>query len=121
MIVKIENMNEKELLISLIKDDLINVRLVVGLDTVGLDSSNYFLHLSQTIFRLMGFKEDKRDNKLYDKYIRWSKKVLKIDINQEYEKLDAMALEIYLWLSKEKTKRVHKTTSNKTKHEKKNH
>ena len=114
-------MTKKELLVSLIKEDLINVRLVAGLDTVGLDSSNYLLHLSQTIFRLMGFTEEKRENELYDKYIHWSKKVLKIDISEEHEKLDAMALEIYLWLLKEKTKRAHKTSSKKTKHEKKNH
>lgn len=52
-------MNNKELIVSLIKDNLINTRLVHGLDLLGLDSGNYHIHLSQTIFNLIGIEDNR--------------------------------------------------------------
>ena len=40
-------MDTKELIISLIKDDLVNNKLLNGLMAIGLDPGNYFLHLGR--------------------------------------------------------------------------
>lgn len=42
------------LVLSLIKDDLINNKLINGLNTLGLSAGDYHLHLSETILNLIG-------------------------------------------------------------------
>lgn len=49
---------DKHIIISLIKDDLTNYRLVSGLEALGLDSDCYSLCLGETIFKLMGFPKN---------------------------------------------------------------
>jgi hypothetical protein len=44
---------EKKLVISLIKDDLVNRKLLIGLDDLGLRPTDYYLNLSDTIFSLI--------------------------------------------------------------------
>ncbi len=87
--------NKKELIISLIKDNLKNTRLVIGLDKLGLDSGKYHLQLSDTIFKLIGFKSDEHEEKVFEEYIKASMKVASIDIFMHPEKLDAIATKIY--------------------------
>ena len=93
--------SQKELIISLIKDNLINTRLVHGLDTLGLDSGNYHVHLGQTIFNLIGI-EDNRDD-LFEEYIEMCEQVTQMDIFKYPELLDNHAKGIYKKLVKEKT------------------
>ena len=93
---------EKELIISLIKDDMINAKLVRGLNALGLDAGNYFLHLSETIFSLIGFKDDEKSEGLYEEYLLLTKQAMPVDIAESDEPLDALALEIYLFLKTKK-------------------
>ena len=60
--------NKKKLIISLIKDDLINAKLVNRLNEIGLCADDYFLHLSDTIFKLMGFEDDEETETIYERY-----------------------------------------------------
>lgn len=90
---KINNMTEKELIVSLIKDDLTNVRLVYGLDTLGLDSGDYYLHLSETIFKLVGITVDDED--FFEEYMEECKTVLNIDIFKHPELLNSLAHTLY--------------------------
>ena len=48
---------KKQLLLSLIRDDLINHRLVMGLNKLGLVSELYLLNAGDTVFKLMNIKE----------------------------------------------------------------
>lgn len=59
--------NKEKLILSLIKDDLINVKLVNGLNEAGLNADNYYLHLSDTIFKLMGFGDDEEAETIYER------------------------------------------------------
>jgi len=93
-------MNNKELIISLIKDNLINTRLVHGLDLLGLDSGNYHVHLSQTIFNLIGI-EDNRDE-LFEEYIEMCEQVTQMEIFKYPELLENHAKGIYKKLVKDK-------------------
>lgn len=46
-------MHHRDLIIALIKDDLIHTKLILGLHTMGIDASPYYIRLSETIFQLM--------------------------------------------------------------------
>lgn len=95
----------KELIISLIKDDLRNVRLISGLSELGLGSDKYYLQLNRTILLLMGFDKEQRDDELYDKYNRSTEKISGVDIFDQPELLNDLALEIYKLLLKERKMR----------------
>lgn len=86
-------LSKKDLIISLIKDDLVNVRLVHGLDKLGLDSGNYYLHLSETIFKLVGITIDDED--FFEQYMDECKTVVNINIFEYHELLDTLAQALY--------------------------
>ena len=95
---KITNMTQKELIISLLKDNLINIRLVYGLEELGLDPSNYFLHLDETIFKLLGIKADDDDS--FDEYISECRTISQLDIFKHPELLHNLAHSLYHKLNK---------------------
>jgi hypothetical protein len=89
-------MDQKTLVLSLIKDDLINTKLIQSLQKIGLYSDCYFLRLSTTVFNLMGISEN---DKIYERYIELSEKVELIDITESNKPMEKLALEIYKELS----------------------
>jgi len=95
-------MQNKQLILSLIKDDLINSKLVYGLIDVGLNAENYFLCLGETIFKLMRFEDNKAREIVFERYIELSKKAMFIDISESQKPLDGLVLEIYEELCKQK-------------------
>ena len=94
-------MNNIQLVISLIKDDLINSKLINGLTSLGLCASGYHLHLSETILDLMGLPTDK--DSIYDIYFRLTQQSEQLDltnISSRDKQLTQLAEYIYLELSK---------------------
>lgn len=88
-----------QLVLSLIKDDLINLRLVYGLQAMGIQADGYMLHLSNSVFELMGYESaDRRTDSIHDHYIRLSQKIAHIDIFEAPELLDELAREIFVYL-----------------------
>ena len=88
--------DEKDaLIISLIKDDIINSQLVNGLIAIGLDASPYHLHAGDTAFRLMGFKEDNYGESVFEFYRQFIKRSKPINLSISPELVDEMVLEIY--------------------------
>jgi len=84
----------KNLIISLIKDDLRHFRLVSGLEALGLDNSgNYYLYLNETIFKLVGITIDDED--FLEEYMNECRMVINIDIFKHPELLDGLALSLY--------------------------
>jgi hypothetical protein len=96
-------MDDKELIISLIKDDLVNNKLLNGLMDIGLDPGNYFLHLSETIFNLMDFEDSTVTDDIFTYYLGLVKSVKHVDVSRCPGQLDKLANEIYLELSNIKT------------------
>lgn len=92
----------KRLVLSLIKDDLINSKLTIGLDKLGLQSELYLLGLSDTVFILMGIKDNERGEALFERYLDLRQKVESIDLAKSYESLDELSIEIYNELVKRK-------------------
>ena len=99
----------KKLILSLIKDDLINYHLVAGLEDLGFDASHYHLFLSETIFSLMDINvvNDAEQEALYKLYLELFKKVRKFDLTENNEQLEGLALEIYMALVARYTTVVH--------------
>jgi len=93
---------DEALILSLIKDDLINSKLVHGLIDVGLNAENYFLCLSETIFNLMGFEDNEAREIVFERYIELSKKAAFIDITISHKPLEGLVNEIYEELCKQK-------------------
>ncbi|MBK7442040.1 MAG: hypothetical protein IPI65_11005 [Bacteroidetes bacterium] len=67
--------NKKKLILSLIKDDLINAKLVNGLNEIGLNADNYSLHLSDTIFNLMRFEDNEETETTFERYMELAKEI----------------------------------------------
>ena len=95
-------MKGKKLILSLIKDDLINSKLVNSLNEIGLNADNYFLHLKDTVFKLMEFEDDEESEEVFERYIELSKRALYIDITKSHKPMDDLALQIYIELSTRK-------------------
>jgi len=87
----------KKLILSLIKDDLINYHLITGLEALGFDASHYTLFLSETIFSLIGINgdDDTEQEALYKLYLGLFKKVEKFDLTENSTQLENLALEVY--------------------------
>lgn len=94
--------HKKKLVLSLIKDDLINSKLLRGLNKVGLDADHYCLFLSGTIFDLMGYKNNESSDEIFSEYIKLTEQSDKIDIKETPNTLDGLANEIYVFLIKKR-------------------
>lgn len=92
-----------ELILSLIKDDLINNKLVNGLNTLGLGAGDYHLHLSETILNLIGL--DTANDSILNLYFNLTQQSQFLDLtdiaNRE-KQLTQLASEIYSELLKQK-------------------
>lgn len=86
----------KNLLLSLIKDDLTNTKLVSALVAIQLDAHNYYLYLSETIFKLMGIENSLEQEEIYSQYVQLTEKVREVEVSSV--EMDELAEEIYGFL-----------------------
>jgi hypothetical protein len=89
-------MQHKEIIITLIKDHITNTRLINGLNALGWYSLEYHLHLSDTIFKLIGINDEKEE--LFEVYLKWCSKVSQTDIFGNPRLLNEYATEMYFIL-----------------------
>ena len=92
-----------QLILSLIKDDLINNKLINGLNTLGLSAGDYHLHLSETILNLIGL--DTENDAIHDLYFNLTQQSETLDltdITNREKQLTRLATEIYSELLKQK-------------------
>lgn len=91
----------KTLIISLIKDDLINLKLVYSLNSLGLSADGYTLYIGTTIIKLMKIKATGlKWEQIHEGYLELTRKVMSIDIQESPRLLEALANEIYSYLKK---------------------
>lgn len=86
-------MTNQEIIIRLLKDHLVHTRLISGLDALGLCPDNYYLHLSDTIFKMIGISDEKEE--LYEAYMNWCTKISQTEVFTDQKLLDEYATEIY--------------------------
>jgi hypothetical protein len=92
-------MEHQKLILSLIKDDLINSKLVNTLNEAGLNADNYMLYLGETIFKLMGFQDSEETDEFFDRYLKLTKRAMYVDISKSHKPMDDLAMQIYIELS----------------------
>jgi hypothetical protein len=91
-----ETLTNEELLIRLIKDSLINTKLISGLNSLGLNAHDYTLSLGDTIFLLMGFDPSELNDFIFDHvYLKNAEKMNDIKSPVSTEELDELSKEIY--------------------------
>ena len=86
---------DKKIILSLIEDDLIHSKLVVGLLKLGLNPEPYYLNLSETIFEILDLQNHSENELIFEQYVELSKKVELIDISISKSELQELADEIY--------------------------
>ena len=86
----------KELIIRLIKDDLINNSLLNGFQTIGFFTENYCLNLSDRIFKAMGISDN--NDELFSLYLERCTQLAELNIYQDRTLLEKHAEEIFAWL-----------------------
>lgn len=79
--------SRKNLILRLIQDDILNTRLVNGMQELGIDASPYCLHLSDSIFYLLNIKDEAR----FKKYMSLTKEAAKLDYSQNVKLLEEKA------------------------------
>jgi hypothetical protein len=86
----------KEIIIKLIRDHLINMKLVSGLNALGLNADDYSLYLGDTIFLLMGFEGSEYSDFIFEKvFLANSEKVKHLNFGYDTEELDRLSKLIY--------------------------
>jgi len=86
-------------------NDLISCKLVNALGDAGLNADDYYLHLSTTIFGLMGYNEDLYSDEVFEQYRDLSAAAKYIDIHESHASLDPLALDLYNLLLQKAPKR----------------
>jgi hypothetical protein len=91
-----EEINKNELILSLIKDNLVNTKLINGLNELGLIADDYYLNLGDTVFKLMGFEASEKSDLIFEKvFIANSEKVNQINISESKDEVMRLSMEIY--------------------------
>lgn len=91
-----------KLIIALIKDDLINSKLINALNAIGLNADCYFLYLDSTIFKFVGYENDDYAEEIYEKYRDLAMQAKFVDISTSNVGLDSLALELFQFLESNK-------------------
>jgi hypothetical protein len=81
---------------ALIKDEVKSTKLVIGLNNMGVEASNFHLNLSNTILTIVGVKLNDEE---FDRYDKMYEEVLNIDI-EDNKSLNQLTNKIYRYLMK---------------------
>lgn len=90
---------KKELLVSLILDDLVHARLVDGLEALGLPAAFYAHDVPFAVMELMGFNE-KQQHEIFPRYRVWQEEARHIDISKGNARMRSLAERIYQMLER---------------------
>lgn len=88
----------KTIVINLIKQDLINWKMINLLQKMQIHADDYQLDIGSIILEMMNLENRKDADEIFDKYVEMSKPMLKLTIGQSNRKIDALAVKIYDYL-----------------------
>lgn len=89
------NSELKPLILSLIKDDIINTKLVNVFTKNGIRADDYLLNISEVVFELSGIKDEERTDGLFEIYLRFIQFGTQLDLNSKTGELDKLSVQIY--------------------------
>jgi hypothetical protein len=87
-------MDKRRQVLTLIENEIINSKLILTLQNIGIEAGGYFTDTSQVVFVLIGIRKEKRTEELYKKYFDLLKQVQYLDLQIKGEK-SRLALKIY--------------------------
>ena len=91
-----EDLSKEELIISLIQNNLINLKLIYGLEQLGLVPDDYYLDLGSTVFKLMGIQSSEQSDMLFENvFIANCKKIGEIDVRDRKGLVRQLSESIY--------------------------
>lgn len=80
----------KEVIISLIKDDLTNLKLIKGLNKLGLDAEHYDLNLPDSIIKLMNNNLTNDENEMiHEYYCEISNRIIEYELTNISDEMKA--------------------------------
>ncbi|MNU76015.1 hypothetical protein D3C71_655580 [compost metagenome] len=86
------------IIINLIKQDLINWKMIHSLQKVQVRADDYQLDIGSIIFEIMDLENRKDVDEIFEKYVEMSKPILKLSVSQSNRKIDVLASKIYNYL-----------------------
>ena len=86
------------IIINLIKQDLINWKMIHSLQKVQVRVDDYQLDIGSIIFEIMDLENRKDVDEIFEKYVEMSRPILKLTANQSNKKIDILASKIYDFL-----------------------
>lgn len=90
--------SHEDLVINLIKNDLIYLRLLHGLKEMTLQPDNYNSTLNQSIFWLLGIWDAKSQEEIETWYLKRADKAKKFKLSPANEEFDPLSREIFVQL-----------------------
>jgi len=93
--IQIPNLTQKELILTLIKADMRNVKLIQGLGNAGALVEHFYSDLSVVILKLIGFDDDQRTDALYALYDTKMHALVDVSVEVFREKLPYLAVDFY--------------------------
>jgi hypothetical protein len=88
----------KNIIINLIKQDLINWRMIYLLQKMQIRADDYQLDIGPIIFEMMDLENRNDANEIFDKYVEMSKSILNTKASQSNRRIDLLASKIYDYL-----------------------
>lgn len=88
----------KTIIIDLIKQDLVNWKMINSLQKMQVRADDYQLDIGSIIFEIMDLDGRENVDEIFEKYVEMSKPMLKLTIGQSNRKIDLLASKIYDYL-----------------------
>jgi len=92
--------SNKAVMIDLIKQDLINYKLIDSLRDIQINAEDYTLDIGRIVFEIMDVEEREDVDEIFEKYIEMSKPILVMYAVQSNKEIDVLAAKIYDYLEK---------------------
>ena len=89
-----EKPSNKAIVTSLIKQDLINYKMIHSLGNIQISADNYSLDLARIIFEIMDVETREDIDTIFENYIELSKPVLEMHPSQSRQEIDRLASRI---------------------------
>ena len=88
----------REIVTNLIKQNLINWRMINLLQKMQVRADDYQLDIGSIIFEIMDLDNRENVDEIFEKYVELSRPVLKINVDQQNRKINLLASKIYDYL-----------------------
>ena len=86
------------IIINLIKQDLVNWKMIHSLQKVQVRADDYQLDIGSVIFEMMNLNDREDVDEIFEKYVEMSKPILKLSVSLSNPKIDVLASKIYDYL-----------------------